>query len=385
MPVYSRSDITFDSGNGMYLFATNGLKYLDFGSGIAVNSLGHSHPHLINALKTQADKLWHCSNLYHTIEQEKLANRLVKHSFADTVFFCNSGAEAIEGVIKIMRKYNFEIGHPERNRIIVMHNAFHGRTLATIAAGGQEKHLRGFAPIVEGFDRVIYGNIDELRKKIDSHTAGILVEPIQGEGGVVPASLEYLQKIRKIANEFSILLALDEVQTGNCRTGKFYAYEWADIIPDLLGTAKGLGGGFPLGAILITERVASKMTLGSHGSTFGGNSLAMAVANATLDIMLSDGFLDHVQEMGCLLWNTLESLVKAHPKLFIDHRGVGLLQGIKCKISNIDVNKALISNGLLTVTAGDNVIRFMPPLIVEAKHIVEATNIVNTTCKNLLV
>lgn len=383
LPVYSRADIAFEKGEGVYLVSTEGRRYLDFGSGVAVNSLGHAHPHLVAALKAQAEKLWHCSNLYRVPGQETVAARLIAHSFADTVFFCNSGAEAMEGVIKMVRKYHYETGHPERNRIIVARGAFHGRTLGTIAAGGQEKHLKGFAPVVDGFDRVAYGNLNELRAAIGPNTAGILVEPIQGEGGIVPASLDYLRALRTIADEFGILLALDEVQTGNGRTGKLYAYEWAGITPDILGTAKGLGGGFPLGAVLATEKAASGMTPGSHGSTFGGNPLAMAAANATLDILLSDGFMEHVQKMGSLLWDTFGRLVKAHPKVLEDQRGAGLLQGLKCKVPNTALNKALLDRGLLAVGAGDNVERFVPPLIVEPAHIAEAADIIDAACKEL--
>jgi acetylornithine/N-succinyldiaminopimelate aminotransferase len=383
MPVYSRYDIAFDKGEGMYLFATDGRRYLDFGAGIAVNALGHCHPHLVAALKAQAEKLWHCSNLYRVPGQEKVAARLVAHSFADTVFFCNSGAEAMEGVIKLVRKYHDETGHPERYRIIVAQGAFHGRTLATLAAGGQEKHLKGFAPIVDGFDRVAYGNLNELRAAIGPETAGILVEPIQGEGGIVPASLDYLRALRVIADEFGILLAMDEVQTGNGRSGKLYAHEWAGIAPDVMGTAKGLGGGFPMGAILATEKAAVGMTAGAHGSTFGGNPLAMAATDAALDILLSDGFFDHVQRMSALLWDTLGKLVEAHPKVLIDRRGAGLLQGLKCKVPNTALSKALLANGLLVIGAGDNVTRLAPPLIVEPAHIAEAAAIIDAACKEL--
>ncbi len=383
MPTYARADIAFEKGEGMYLFATDGRRYLDFGAGVAVNSMGHAHPHLVAALKAQAEKLWHSSNLYRVPGQEKVSKRLVENSFADTVFFCNSGAEAMEGVIKVMRKYHHETGHPERYRVIVARGAFHGRTLATLAAGGQEKHLKGFDPVVEGFDRVAFGNLNELRAAIGPETAGILVEPIQGEGGIMPASLDYLKALRVVADEFGILLAMDEVQTGNGRTGKLYAHEWAGITPDVMGTAKGLGGGFPIGAILATEKAAVGMTPGTHGSTFGGNPLAMAVADAVLDILLSDGFLTHVQDMGQLLWDSLGELVAAHPKILFDHRGAGLMQGLKCVIPSTTVGKALMANGLLTVGAGENVVRLVPPLIVEPPHIDEAVAIIDRTCKEL--
>jgi acetylornithine/N-succinyldiaminopimelate aminotransferase len=383
MPSYSRADIVFDRGEGMYLVATDGRRFLDFGSGIAVNSLGHAHPHLVAALKAQAEKLWHCSNLYRVAGQEKVAGRLIAHSFADTVFFSNSGAEAMEGVIKLVRKYQSETGHPERYRIIVAQGAFHGRTLATLAAGGKEKHLEGFGPVVEGFDRVAYNDLAAVRAAIGPQTAGILVEPIQGEGGIMPAHLDYLRGLRAIADEFGILLAMDEVQTGNGRTGKLYAHEWAGIAPDVLGTAKGLGGGFPVGAILATEKAAVGMTAGTHGSTFGGNPLAMAAADAVLDILLADGFLEHVQQMGTLLWDTLGRLVEAHPKVLEDRRGAGLLQGLKCKVPNTALSKSLFDHGLLAVGAGDNVVRLVPPLIVEPKHIAEAAAIIDKSCEEL--
>jgi acetylornithine/N-succinyldiaminopimelate aminotransferase len=383
MPSYARIDIAFDRGEGLYLIATDGRRFLDFGSGIAVNSLGHAHPHLVAALQAQAAKLWHCSNLYRVTGQEKVAARLIANSFADTVFFCNSGAEAMEGVIKLVRKYQYETGHPERYRIIVAEGAFHGRTLATLAAGGQEKHLKGFGPVVDGFDRVAYNDLAALRAAIGPQTAGILIEPIQGEGGIVPAGLDYLRAVRATADEFGILLAMDEVQTGNGRSGKLYAHEWAGIAPDVMGTAKGLGGGFPVGAILATEKAAVGMTAGSHGSTFGGNPLAMAAADAVLDILLAEGFLENAQLMGALLWETLGQLVEAHPKILEDRRGAGLLQGLKCKVPNTALSKSLFDNGLLAVGAGDNVVRLVPPLIVEPKHIAEAAAIIDKSCKEL--
>jgi acetylornithine/N-succinyldiaminopimelate aminotransferase len=289
----------------------------------------------------------------------------------------------MEGVIKLMRKYHRAIGNQARYRIIVAEGAFHGRTLATLAAGGQEKHLKGFEPIVDGFDRVAFGNLNELRNAIGPETAGILIEPIQGEGGIRSASLDYLRSLRAIADEFGILLAFDEVQTGNGRSGKLYAHQWAGISPDVMGTAKGLAGGFPVGAILASEKAAVGMTAGSHGSTFGGNPLAMAAANATLDILLADGFLDHVRRMGDLLWDRLGKLVESHPNVLLDHRGAGLLQGIKCKIPSGDLAKALLAEGLLTVGAGDNVVRLVPPLIVEPSHIAEAIDIIDRCCARL--
>ncbi len=383
MPTYARADIAFERGEGVYLYAAGGRRYLDFGAGVAVNSLGHAHPHLVAALKAQAETLWHCSNLYRVTGQEKVARRLIEHSFAETVFFCNSGAEAMEGVIKVIRKYHHAAGNPERNRIIVAEGAFHGRTLATLAAGGQEKHLKGFDPVMGGFDRVAFGNLNELRNAIGAATAGILVEPIQGEGGIRPASMEYLRGLRAVADEFGLLLAFDEVQTGNGRTGKLFAHEWAGIAPDVMGTAKGLGGGFPVGAVLATAKAASGMTAGTHGSTFGGNPLAMAVVDAVLDVLLADGFLDQVQEMGRLLWQELGKLAARHPALIEERRGAGLMLGLKCRVPNADLVKAAMDEGLLLVAAGDNTVRLVPPLIVEAPHIAEAISILDRSLARL--
>jgi acetylornithine/N-succinyldiaminopimelate aminotransferase len=383
MPTYARADLAFERGEGVYLYATNGRRYLDFASGVAVNSLGHCHPHLVAALKAQAEKLWHCSNLYRIPGQEKVARRLIERSFADTVFFCNSGAEAMEGVIKVMRKYHHETGNPQRYRIIVAGGAFHGRTLATLAAGGQEKHLKGFTPVVEGFDRVTYGDLDEVRAAIGRETAGILVEPIQGEGGIRPAPKDYLRSLREIADNAGLLLAFDEVQTGNGRTGKLFAHEWAGIAPDVMGTAKGLGSGFPIGAILATAKAAVGMTAGTHGSTFGGNPLAVAVADAVLDVLLGEGFLDHVVRMGELLSAELGKLVERHPKALEEVRGVGLMLGLKCRAPYAEVVKALVEHGLLTVAAGDNVVRMVPPLIVEPQHITEAIDSLDRALRQL--
>ena len=383
MPTYARADIAFAKGEGMYLVATDGRRYLDFAAGVAVNSLGHAHPHLVDRLKSQVETLWHCSNLYRVPGQERVSQRLIANSFADTVFFCNSGAEAMEGVIKLTRKYQHETGRPERYRLIVPIGAFHGRTLATIAAGGQDKHLKGFEPVVDGFDHVPFGDIDAVRAAIGPATAGILVEPVQGEGGIVPAKLDYLRALRALADQHGLLLAMDEVQTGNGRTGKLYAHEWAGIAPDVMGTAKGLGGGFPVGAILATEKAAVGMTAGTHGSTFGGNPLAMAAADAVLDILLADGFLDRVCRMGELLWQALDRLVAAHPTVLECHRGAGLMQGLKCRVPNTALAKSLMAHGLLTVGAGDNVVRLVPPLIVEPAHIDEAVAIIDQSCKEL--
>jgi acetylornithine/N-succinyldiaminopimelate aminotransferase len=298
MPTYARIELAFERGEGPYLFATDGRRYLDFATGIAVNALGHCHPHLVAALAEQAAKLWHCSNLYRIPGQERLAERLCAQSFADTVFFCNSGAEALEGVIKVARKFHHHNGAPERYRVIAFEGAFHGRTLATLAAGGGAKGLEGFGPVVEGFDHVAFGNSNEVRAAITPETAAILVEPIQGEAGIRPAESRFLRDLRAIADEFGILLLFDEVQTGIGHTGKLFAYQWHGVEPDVMGLAKGLGGGFPVGAVLASDRAAAGMTAGSHGSTFGGNPLAAAAANAVLDVLLEGGFLDRVVAVG---------------------------------------------------------------------------------------
>ena len=377
MPTYARADIAFERGEGAYLYATDGQRYLDFASGIAVTALGHSHPHLVAAITEQAKKLWHTANLYQIPGQTRLAERLVAASFADSVFFCNSGAEAIECGLKMVRKYQDDFGDPQRYRILCCRGAFHGRTLATIAAGGQEKHLAGFGPQVEGFDHVAYDNLNELRAAITGETAAVLVEPVQGEGGLRPASTDYLKGLRAVCDEFGLLLFLDEVQCGMGRTGKLFAHEWAGIDPDIVATAKGLGGGFPVGACLAKEKAARALTAGSHGSTFGGNPLAMAVANAVLDVMLAEGFFEHVQAMARLLRGGLDKLVKRRPDAFEEVRGAGLLLGLKSRIPNTDMIARLRAAGLLTVGAGDNVVRLLPPLIIAAAEIEEALAILD--------
>ncbi|MBW7849505.1 MAG: aspartate aminotransferase family protein [Rhodospirillales bacterium] len=383
MPTYSRADVAFERGQGAYLFATDGRRYLDFASGVAVTALGHGHPHLVAALKDQAEKLWHCSNLYRIPGQERLAQRLVDATFADTVFFANSGAEAVECALKMVRKYHDERGQPERYRVIVAGGAFHGRTLATIAAGGQEKHLKGFDPVVDGFDRVAFGNMNELRNAITAETAAILVEPIQGEGGIRPAAIEYLHALRRVADEYGLLLVFDEVQTGMGRTGRLFAHEWADVAPDVMAVAKGLGGGFPIGACLATERAAAGMTAGTHGSTFGGNPLAVAAANAVLDVMLEAPFMARVRETAALLRRRLEELVARHPKVLAELRGAGLMLGLRCHAPNTEVVARLLANGLLTVGAGDNVVRLLPPLIIGTVEVEEALSILDRTCSEL--
>ena len=381
MPTYGRFDVAFDRGEGAYLFATDGRRYLDFASGIAVTSLGHAHPRLVEALREQAGKLWHCSNLYHIPGQEKLARRLVDNSFADSVFFNNSGAEAVECGLKMIRKYFHSIGEPGRYRVITCSGAFHGRTLATIAAGGQAKHLEGFAPMVDGFDQVAFGNLNEMRAAIGPETAAILVEPVQGEGGYTQAPAGYLEGLREIADEFGLLLFFDEVQCGMGRSGKLFAHEWTGATPDVMAVAKALGGGFPIGACLATEKVALALVAGSHGSTYGGNPLAMAAANAVLDVMLADGFLDGVNAMAKSFWPRLEALVENHPTVLSEVRGRGLMIGLKCVVANTAVIDTLRENGLLSVGAGDNVVRLVPPLIIDESHVEEALAIIDTSCR----
>jgi acetylornithine/N-succinyldiaminopimelate aminotransferase len=380
MPTYNRADLVFERGEGAYLFAPDGRRYLDFASGIAVTALGHAHPHLVAALTEQAGKLWHTSNLFRIPGQERLAERLVAASFADSVFFTNSGGEAVECGLKMVRKYHDENGQPERYRVITCDGSFHGRTLATISAAGQEKYLKGFLPAVEGFDQVAFGNLNELRAAIRPDTAAILVEPVQGEGGMRAGSLDYLKGLRAVADEYGLLLFLDEVQSGMGRTGRLFAHEWAGIRPDIVATAKGIGGGFPLGACLATEKAARALTAGSHGSTYGGNPLAMAVGNAVLDIILADGFLARVDKVAQRLRGQLQDLARRHPGVIAEIRGAGLMIGLKCIVPNGDVVAALRQRGLLSVPAGDNVVRLLPPLIIEDSHVAEAMAILEATC-----
>lgn len=364
MPTYARTDLVFESGEGAWLTTQDGKRFLDFNSGIAVNALGHAHPHLVKAVQEQAGKFWHCSNLYRIAGQERLAERLVANSFADLAFFCNSGAEALECAIKTARRYHQAGGRPEKYRIITASNAFHGRTLATLAAGGQAKHLEGFGPTVEGFDHVPFGNLNEARAAVTAETAAVLVEPVQGEGGLAVASADYLKGLRAMADEFGLLLIYDEVQCGMGRTGHLFAYEESGVAPDIMSLAKALGGGFPVGACLATAQAAERMTPGTHGSTFGGNPLAMAAANAVLDVMLEDGFLDRVNAAAQTLRAGLGRLVSAYPGVFSEVRGRGLMLGLKCQVPNGDVVAKLIDHGMLTVVAGDNVLRLLPPLTI---------------------
>ena len=382
MPTYARANIAFEHGEGAYLYSTEGEKYLDFASGIAVTALGHSHPHLVETLITQGKKLWHTSNLFQIPQQTRLAERLVANSFADTVFFGNSGAEAGELAIKITRKYQHETGHPARYRIIGCRGAFHGRTLATLAAAGNEKYLKGYDPVVDGFDHVPFNNLNELRAKIGPETAGIIVEPVQGEGGIHPGSIDYLKGLRAAADEFGLVLIFDEVQCGMGRTGRLWAHEWAGVTPDVMMVAKGLGGGFPVGACLATEKVASVMGPGAHGSTFGGNALAMSIGNAVLDVMLAPGFLENVDQQAQALRAKLEAVVTGYPKVLSGVRGVGLILGLQCVVPNTEFVERLRQHKLLAVTAGDNAVRLVPPLIIGPREIDEACAAIDAVCRS---
>ena len=360
----------FERGEGVRLFDQNDIEYIDCTSGIAVNALGHAHPHLVNALKEQAEKLWHVSNLFKVPGQEKLAGRLCDHTFADSVFFTNSGGEALECAIKTARRYHYSRGDEKRINILTFEGAFHGRTIATIAAGGQEKYLEGFGPKAPGFISLPFGDHDALHAAVDEETAAILIEPIQGEGGIRSVPHQCLRGLRELCDEQGILLIYDEVQTGVGRTGKLFAHEWAQTAePDIMAIAKGIGGGFPVGACLARKEVADCMTAGTHGTTFGGNPLAMAVGNAVLDVVLEDGFLEHVEDMAKTLRQQLAEMVDHYPDLLEDVRGAGLLQGIKCKIPNTDVIAALRKHRLLAVPAGDNVVRFAPPLVITSEEL----------------
>jgi acetylornithine/N-succinyldiaminopimelate aminotransferase len=383
MPVFARADLAFERGEGAWLFGTNGERYLDFTSGVAVNALGHAHPHLVAALQEQAAKLWHMSNLFNSPDGEKVAARLCAASFADVVFFANSGAEAMEAAIKVTRKYQAAKGRPERYRIITFEGAFHGRTLATLAAGGQDKYLEGFGPRVKGFDQVALGDLEATKRAIGPHTAGILIEPLQGEGGVRAASPTFFKALRQLCDEHDLLLVFDEVQTGMGRTGDLFAYKKTGVTPDVMALAKALGGGFPIGACLATTQAAAGMTAGTHGSTFGGNPLAIAAANAVLDVMLAPGFFDHVQRMSLLLKQKLASVVDRFPDIVSEVRGEGLLVGLKAVIPANDLVMALRSEKLLTVGAGDNVVRFLPPLIVSETEIDEALLRLERACSAL--
>jgi acetylornithine/N-succinyldiaminopimelate aminotransferase len=383
MPVFARVDLAFERGEGAWLIATDGERYLDFTSGVAVNALGHAHPHLVAAVQAQAAKLWHMSNLFKSPDGEKVAARLCENSFADEVFFANSGAEAMECAIKVTRKYHAAKGHPERYRIITFEGAFHGRTLATLAAGGQEKYLDGFGPRVEGFDQVPLGDIEAVKKAIGPQTAGILIEPLQGEGGVREPAHAFFKALRELCNDKGLLLIFDEVQTGMGRTGELFAYKRLGVEPDVMALAKALGGGFPIGACLATREAASGMTAGTHGSTFGGNPMAIAAAGAVLDVMLAPGFFDHVKRSSLLLKQKLASIVDRYPNVLTQVRGEGLLIGLQAAVPSPDLIAALREEKLLTVGAGENVVRLLPPLIVSEAEIEEAVGRLEKACARL--
>ncbi len=384
MPTYRRIDIAFEKGDGVYLYGVDGRRYLDFACGIAVTAFGHCHPYLVKALETQAKKAWHVSNLHRIPEGEKLAQRLVEATFADTVFFTNSGTEAIEGTIKLVRKYQSAVGHPERYRLITFEGAFHGLSMAALAAGGQEKYLEGFGPKVDGFDQVpATATLKEVEAAITPQTAGILIEPIQGEGGIRAFTPEFLRGLRALCDKHGLLLAMDEIQTGMGRSGKLFAHEWSDVKPDVMAVAKALGNGYPIGAFMATANAAQGMTPGTHGSTYGGNPLATAIGNAVLDLMLAPGFLDRVQQIASHLRQSLAMLVDKNSDIFEEVRGQGLLLGLKCKPPNGDVAAAFRKAGLLTAMAGDNVVRLLPPLIIEAEHVSEATSLIEKACADL--
>lgn len=362
--IYAPPPIQFASAKGCRLLDTDGNEYLDCTSGIAVNSLGHGHPHLVEALKKQAEEIWHLSNLFEIPGQAKLAERLCANSFADRVFFVNSGVEAMEMAIKNARRYHYAKGNPERVNIITFEGAFHGRSTTTIAAGGQAKYIEGFGPVAQGFINLPFGDHEALKAAIDEKTAAILLEPIQGEGGIREVHAQCLRGLRELCDEHGILLMFDEVQTGVGRCGKLFAHQIHDVEPDIMAIAKGIGGGFPVGACMATEEVASAMILGTHGSTFGGNPLAMAIGNAVLDVVLEEGFMDSVNEKARTFRQHLAELVDTYPDLLEDVRGRGLLIGMKAKVLNLDLVVAMREQGLLTVGAGNNVIRILPPLII---------------------
>jgi acetylornithine/N-succinyldiaminopimelate aminotransferase len=383
LPTYNRTDVAFVRGEGSYLFAEDGKRYLDFGAGIAVNAFGHANPKLVGALTVQANLLWHTSNLYRVPGQESLSQKLVDNTFADTVFFTNSGTEAIELAIKMARRYHFVNGQPERFHIVTFEGAFHGRTMAAINAGGNEKYLEGFGPRMPGFDQVPLGDLEAVKKVVGPQTAAILIEPLQGEGGVRTVAPEFLKALRKLCDEQGMLLIFDEIQTGVGRTGKFFAYDWLGFAPDIMPVAKGIGGGFPLGAVLATAEAAKGMTVGTHGTTYGGNPLAMAVGNAAIDLVLAPGFMDHVNRIANYLHQQLGALVAGHPTLFESVRGQGLMIGLKMKTAAPDFIAAARANGLVVLPAGDNVVRLLPPLTLSEEEAREGITLLNKTASQL--
>ena len=383
LPVFAPAPLAFEKGEGAWLTTTDGRRFLDFGAGIAVNVVGHAHPHLVAKLTEQAGKVWHVSNLYQNPGGEKLAKRLVDATFADYVFFANSGAEALEASIKMARKHHAAGGRPERYRIVTFEGAFHGRTLATIAAGGQKKYLDGFGPVTPGFDQVPFGDDEALEAAIGPETAAILIEPVQGEGGIRPVPTERLRLLRRLCDDHGLLLVFDEVQCGVGRTGKLFAHEWAGVAPDIMAVAKGIGGGFPLGACLATAEAARGMTLGSHGTTFGGNPLAMAAGNAVLDVVMEEGFLENVRRTALLLKQRLAEIKDRHPAVIAEMRGSGLMIGLKLHVPNTDLVKAAETEGLLVIAAGDNVVRLLPPLTIGAEEVSDAVERLDRACAAL--
>ena len=383
LPTYNRTDVAFVRGEGSYLFAEDGKRYLDFGAGIAVNAFGHANARLVAALTKQAQTLWHTSNLYRVPGQESLSKKLVANTFADTVFFTNSGTEAIELAIKMARRYHFASDHPERFHIVSFEGAFHGRTYAAINAGGNEKYLEGFGPKMPGFDQVPLGDLDAVKKIIGPQTAALLIEPLQGESGVRTVTPDFLRALRKLCDDNGILLIFDEIQTGLGRTGKFFAYDWLGITPDIMTVAKALGGGFPVGAVLATAEAAKGMTVGTHGTTYGGNPLAMAVGNEAIDMILELGFLDHVNKIANYLHQQLGALTSAHPGVFESVRGQGLMIGLKMKTDAAAFIAAARANGLVVLPAGDNVVRLLPPLTLTEEEAREGLELLNKTASQL--
>ena len=380
LPTYARAPVAFERGDGAWLTATDGTRYLDFGAGIAVCCLGHGHPHLVNTLTEQAQKLWHVSNLFQIPQAERLAKRLVEKTFADYVFFTNSGAEALEGAIKTARKYHAASGHPEKFHLITFEGAFHGRTLATIAAGGNPKYIDGFGPKVQGFDQAPWGDLEAVKALIGPETAGVLVEPIQGEGGVRLPPAGFLRGLRDLCDQHGLLLVMDEVQSGVGRTGKLFAHEIYGVTPDIMSIAKGIGGGFPLGAFMATREAGKGMVVGTHGTTYGGNPLATACGNAVLDVILEDGFLERVAHTGLLMKQRLAQLQDAHPRVIAEVRGEGLFLGVRLHTPNGEFAVAARDEQMLVIPALDNVVRLLPPLIIGETEIDEAMERLDRAC-----
>ncbi len=384
LPTYSRAPLTFVKGEGSWLIEADGRRFLDLGAGIAVNALGHAHPKLVAALTDQAQALWHTSNLYHIPAQQKLADMLVEKTFADTVFFTNSGTEACELAVKMTRKYWYENGQADRTEIIAFNGSFHGRSAAGIAAAGSEKMTKGFGPLLAGFTHLPFGDLDALKAAASAQTAAIIVEPVLGEGGIVPLSDAFLQGLREVCDTYGILMILDEVQCGMGRTGRLFAHEYSGVTPDIMMVAKGIGGGFPLGCVLATEQAASGMTAGSHGSTYGGNPLACAVGCAVMEEIATDAFLAEVNRKAGMFRQKLEGLVASNPDVFEEVRGVGLMLGLKCKVPNTDVVNAGYAAGLLTVPAADNMIRLLPALNIPDEDITAAADLLTKTAESLV-